>query len=1061
MSLSWYRRASLPWLLALSAIVALFGAHAGRSWSFTVDDAAISFAYAKHLADGHGLVLNAGGERVEGASNLLWTLMLTPARALGTSHELLAKWLGVSLAGLALVGIALFPSALRAREPRYFDLVAPLLCALMPNYTIWAISGLENGLYAALAAAALLTVAREERDAERFPWSSVVLVLLFLTRPDGALYTVAIGLAKLLREIVPRKPRRQDVLWVLTIAAGVFATELFRLAYFAWPFPNTFYAKTRTFGLRESLLNPRSEGWTYLGSWLFTYKLRYVAALALAALLGPKPHGPRLAMLACTAAALLFPVATQGDWMGEYRFLTNASLLLSLALCEGARSAFTVLSRMVPRTARGALRWIATPIVAALVLKHAGRFYPSRYAIALQHNTLAMDTVASRLDYFVETSRRLGIDRRPSMLECDIGAPSYDGRFFIYDLVGLADVATSRSHPLRPPGLREAVFGEYQPDYLRIHGPFFGAFELTRLEEVTGLYFTLPHALNGRVDADAHYVRRALVSSPYAVAAQRLASSIDGAPDAVTLSHRRVEPRETVLTDVFLTGISQPGSTSVSLVNASGTAVERVVLEPLGGIIAPEALLRGERPRVRVRLVPPSAGRYRVVFTGAQSLQSVMGEIEASVGGSARDVAALDEQLARALADDRYDLAWNTARTLELQLAAKPESAATTAALARFARALAERAKIAADARAYAIASAIAKRARAIAPDDRRTLSLCGEVAERLADAAREDERQGRVESAFERARDAVLVDPRRSWSRRRAEELRPRRVHTYDGGRAFAAYRAAAEANFSGDGAEIDRAILFMASASQWLEAAMLAERAGHTPRDPHARIVVARGLLAQGRAREALALVSGVPCREARDVEVTLALRAILGAAAFRPFDNACTEPARPAQTLFDDRVGSFEGDSWAPWTVTGNAFAPSPTAISRCDYAINGYRGRAFAFSQLQCSVARRGALRSPSFSVQSEGLSFLVAGSSHPELTGVRLVRDGDGAVLLRAAGADHDGLRRVFWDLRAVHGQTVHVEIYDQASEGEWAYVMADDFREEPIIPAGVAHQAAR
>ena len=41
------------------------------------------------------------------------------------------------------------------------------------------------------------------------------------------------------------------------------------------------------------------------------------------------------------------------------------------------------------------------------------------------------------------------------------------------------------------------------------------------------------------------------------------------------------------------------------------------------------------------------------------------------------------------------------------------------------------------------------------------------------------------------------------------------------------------------------------------------------------------------------AVALVSGVPCREARDVEVTRALRAIMGASAYRPFDEACSQP------------------------------------------------------------------------------------------------------------------------------------------------------------------------
>ena len=45
---------------------------------FVQDDAYISFRYARNLADGLGLVWNAG-ERVEGYTNFLWTLMLAPA----------------------------------------------------------------------------------------------------------------------------------------------------------------------------------------------------------------------------------------------------------------------------------------------------------------------------------------------------------------------------------------------------------------------------------------------------------------------------------------------------------------------------------------------------------------------------------------------------------------------------------------------------------------------------------------------------------------------------------------------------------------------------------------------------------------------------------------------------------------------------------------------------------------------------------------------------------------------------------------------------------------------
>ncbi len=48
-----------------------------------IEDAAISFTYARHLADGEGLVAYPGGERVQGFSNPTWTFLLVCLGLLG------------------------------------------------------------------------------------------------------------------------------------------------------------------------------------------------------------------------------------------------------------------------------------------------------------------------------------------------------------------------------------------------------------------------------------------------------------------------------------------------------------------------------------------------------------------------------------------------------------------------------------------------------------------------------------------------------------------------------------------------------------------------------------------------------------------------------------------------------------------------------------------------------------------------------------------------------------------------------------------------------------------
>ena len=44
-----------------------------------IDDAAITRSYSENIANGYGFVYNIGGERVEGATSFLWTLIVSLA----------------------------------------------------------------------------------------------------------------------------------------------------------------------------------------------------------------------------------------------------------------------------------------------------------------------------------------------------------------------------------------------------------------------------------------------------------------------------------------------------------------------------------------------------------------------------------------------------------------------------------------------------------------------------------------------------------------------------------------------------------------------------------------------------------------------------------------------------------------------------------------------------------------------------------------------------------------------------------------------------------------------
>ena len=69
---------------------------------FFIEDAGISFAFARNLVEGDGLVGYPGGERVEGYSNFSWTMLVAAFYALGVPPWTSAKVMGAVFGVLTL-----------------------------------------------------------------------------------------------------------------------------------------------------------------------------------------------------------------------------------------------------------------------------------------------------------------------------------------------------------------------------------------------------------------------------------------------------------------------------------------------------------------------------------------------------------------------------------------------------------------------------------------------------------------------------------------------------------------------------------------------------------------------------------------------------------------------------------------------------------------------------------------------------------------------------------------------------------------------------------------------
>ena len=159
-------------LLASVAMTVVATATALLSTQLTLDDAYITFRYARHLAEGYGLgAWNHTGDHVEGYSSPLWTVLLGGAAWLGVDVRIASKVFGTAAA--LIVMAVLF----RRRDDRPAMLTGVFLVLYLP-FTFYAASGMEAVGFASLVALALVGPPQ---------WQPIVAPLLVAMRPEGAL----------------------------------------------------------------------------------------------------------------------------------------------------------------------------------------------------------------------------------------------------------------------------------------------------------------------------------------------------------------------------------------------------------------------------------------------------------------------------------------------------------------------------------------------------------------------------------------------------------------------------------------------------------------------------------------------------------------------------------------------------------------------------------------------------------------------------------------------------------------------------------------------------------
>lgn len=470
-------RPSLPSLLVAVAIAVALLVHL-RQWAFWCDDAFISFRYARNLGQHGELVYNlAPYQRVEGYTNFLWVLVLGLFDALGVSPERVAPILTAlsSLAGLLLV--ALIGAQLRRRfgptsktKPasafELCDLLAPALLVTVPEFVVWASSGLETSFALALGLLAVWLWLDG-----RIELAAVATAATGLTRPDGMLWIAGFGLGWLavvalerrgvggpgVKTIPWRRVAIASVLFVLPLAAAL----VFRRSYYGEWLPNTWAVKHHGAALRDVY------GVGYLEFWAVNLGLVALAPLSL--LLRPR----HLPLLLPILVQIVWAWSIGGDFMAYGRFLLPATtllaLLLGLALAEfrvarpWTKHAWVVLAVMLllASAARIPARLEADRADAHL---HLDEHAPGFESVDAMHRFAVVRLAAGRL-----LAERVPADTLLTVGAA--GAMPYASMLPALDSYGLVDPGVVESTKPRTQGARPGHQLHASIDYMKSHQP--------------------------------------------------------------------------------------------------------------------------------------------------------------------------------------------------------------------------------------------------------------------------------------------------------------------------------------------------------------------------------------------------------------------------------------------------------------------------------------------------------------------------------------------------------------------------------------------------------------
>jgi hypothetical protein len=455
-----------------------------KLFDWLIDDAGISFVYARNLASGHGLVTQPGVPPVEGYSNPLWIFLMTPFFLLGLFDPFVTSK-AVSLILVALTFLLIHKLIKELTESGFFvSLILLFFLSINASFVIWTSSGLENPLFAMLIVLLLYSLIKLvilEGDIRK---GGVLIGLITgavaLTRPDGLVYLIVYPIV-LATSLMPfttnqlRKLLKGLGFYVLTFVASFGSYLVFRISYFGEFFPNTYYVKggpTFTTAIKAlTLQEPYLTKSHILLKSIFGQHFWLVVPVMILLWIGlviVRDRGwlKSMTVLFVTGLSGFTYLILINDWMGEYRLATPVFPLLYILLAIAGYQFYKSFTFI--RT----FKLVVLGIILAVLAVSSMNTHYNRLTKFADKAPASFSSIASLYGKrFNQYAEYLELDGA-SLLLPYIGGTLYYSNLRIFDLAGLCDPVIARTYRNDLSALHNHVFDDLKPTFLHTHGWF-------------------------------------------------------------------------------------------------------------------------------------------------------------------------------------------------------------------------------------------------------------------------------------------------------------------------------------------------------------------------------------------------------------------------------------------------------------------------------------------------------------------------------------------------------------------------------------------------------------